>query len=164
LYATGVAITMSPSENTHIKFLYRFYSDTLEQETVETMWAIKAEVDKGLYKLDSIPFYAKSLAVGDIIEVQYDDDEHAFVLTDIVEYSGHSTIQVVIMNTSIKTDSVREIFHGLGCSTEKQIERYFAIDVPVDIDYRVIRQKLTELEANGTISFAEACLSEQHSI
>ncbi len=155
---------MSPQKDTHIKFLYRFYSDTLEQETVETMWAIKVDVDKGLYKLDSIPFYAKSLAIGDIIEVEYDDDEQALVLADIIEFSGHSTIQVVILDTSINTDRIREIFRGLGCNTEKQMERYFAIDVPVNIDYSSIKQKLTVLEVNGAISFAEACLSEQHSI
>ncbi|MBC7651000.1 MAG: DUF4265 domain-containing protein [Deinococcales bacterium] len=155
---------MSSLKDTHIKFLYRFYSDTLEQDTVETMWAIKVDVDKGLYKLDSIPFYAKSLAVGDIIEVEYDDDEQALVLVDIIEFSGHSTIQVVILHTSINTDRIREIFRDLGCSTEKQMERYFAIDVPINIDYSTIKQKLTELEVNGAISFAEACLSEQHSI
>jgi hypothetical protein len=155
---------MTPPEDTHIKFLYRFYNDTLEQETVETMWAVKVDEDKGLYMLDSIPFYAKSLAVGDIIEVEYDSDEQGLVLADIVEFSGHSTIQVVILETTINTDTLREIFHGLGCSTEKQMERYFAIDVPVNIGYRPIRQKLNELEKSGAISFAEACLSEQHSI
>jgi len=155
---------MTPSEHSHIKFLYRFYSDTLEQETVETMWAIKVDADRGLYKLDSIPFYAKSLAVGDIIEVEHDDDEQALVLADIIEYSGHSAIQVIILGTSIMTDSLREIFHLLGCSTEKQMERYFAIDVSLDVDYKPIKQKLTELEANETISFAEACLSKQHSV
>jgi hypothetical protein len=117
---------------------------------------------KGHYKLDNIPFYAQSLAVGDLLEAEYDEDEQALVLADILEFSGHSTIQVVILDTSVETNTIRDIFHNLGCATEKQMERYFAIDVPVNIDYKPIKQQLAELEAKEIISFAVACLSDQH--
>jgi hypothetical protein len=40
----------------YVKILFRFYSDVLEEETVETMWAVIMDQEKGLYKLDSIPF------------------------------------------------------------------------------------------------------------
>jgi hypothetical protein len=153
---------MTQSDDNYIKVLYRFYSDALEQETVETMWAVKVDPEKGYYKLDSIPFYAKSLAIGDILEAHYDEDEQAVVLEDIIEFSGHSTVQVVVMDTSVQADELRDIFHKLGCSTEKQMERYFAIDVPVNKDYGPIKRALTDLEANGTIGYAEACLSNQH--
>lgn len=153
---------MKQSDDNYIKILYRFYSEVLEQETVETMWAIEVDPEKGYYKLDSIPFYTKFLAVGDIVEAHYDKEEQAVVLEDIIEFSGHSTVQVVVMDTSVQTDELRDIFHNLGCSTEKQMERYFVIDVPVDKDYSPIRHVLTDLETKGTISYAEACLSEQH--
>lgn len=154
---------MTQSDDNYVKILYRFYSDDLEQETVETMWAIKVDPEKGHYKLDSIPFYAKSLAAGDIVEAHYDEDEQAIVLEDIIEFSGHSTVQVVVMDASVPTDELRNIFQNLGCETEKQMEQYFAIDVPVNKDYKPIKQILADLETKGTISYAEACLSEQHS-
>ena len=153
---------MTQTRDNYVKIHYHFYSDTLEQDTVEKMWAIIVDREKGLYKLDSIPFYAKSLAIGDILQAQYDESEQAFVLEDIVEFSGHSTVQVVVMNAAVPTEDIRTIFHNLGCSTEKQIDRYFAIDIPVDLDYKPIKQKLKELQDHGTIDYGEACLSDQH--
>ena len=38
-----------------VKILFQFYSDVLDRETVETMWAVIIDKEKGLYKLDSIP-------------------------------------------------------------------------------------------------------------
>jgi Domain of unknown function (DUF4265) len=153
---------MAHTNDNHVKIHHLFYSDTLEEDIVEKMWAISIDRDKGLYKLDSIPFYSKSLAIGDIIQAKYDSEEKALVLEDIIEFSGHSTVQVVIMNDTTSTEDVRTIFHKQGCSTEKQMDRYFAIDIPKDIHYKPIKEKLLELESQGIISYGEACLSEQH--
>lgn len=155
---------MIQTKDNHVKIHHLFYSDTLEEDIVEKMWAILIDKDKGLYKLDSIPFYAKSLAIGDIIQAEYDSQEKALVLEDLVEFSGHYTVQVVIMNKTTATDSIRAIFHAIGCSTEKQMDRCFAIDIPRDIDYKEIKEKLMELERQEIISYGEACISEQHKI
>ena len=47
-------------EEQHIKVLFRYYSDVLEEEVVETMWALPVDETAGLYRLDSIPFYGRS--------------------------------------------------------------------------------------------------------
>ena len=45
---------MKTQDDNYVKILFRFHSDVLDEETVETMWATIVDKDKGLYKLDSI--------------------------------------------------------------------------------------------------------------
>lgn len=109
---------MNYTEENYIKILYRFYSETLEEETVETMWVSIIDEEKGIYKLDNIPFYAKSLSCGDLIKAEYDEDEKAPVISDILEYFGHSTIQVVLLHTSTDIESIRNLVNSLGCTVK----------------------------------------------
>ncbi|PYF74087.1 DUF4265 domain-containing protein [Pedobacter nutrimenti] len=146
----------------HIKILFQFYSDVLEQHTVETMWAITVDQDKGLYKLDSIPFYAPDIAANDVFFAEFDEEQERLTYRYIVEYSGNSTVQVVMFNDETPANDIREEFDILGCSSEKANEAYFVIDVPVDVDYAIVRRKLMELEESGIIGYAEPCLSDKH--
>jgi hypothetical protein len=153
---------MKENSKEYFKIHHLFYSDVLEEDIVEKLWGIQIDKDKHHYKLDSIPFYAKSLALGDIIEARYDDEEKALVLEDIIEFSGHSTVQVVVLNDNYLTDNLRQLFHNLGCSTEKQIDRYFAIDIPSSIDYKLVKKELIKLQKQQIIDYGEACLSAFH--
>ena len=63
---------MTPQEDNYVKILFRFHSDVLDEETVETMWATIVDKNKGLYKLDSIPFYAPLVASDDIVFAEFD--------------------------------------------------------------------------------------------
>jgi hypothetical protein len=153
---------MSKYDDNHAKILFRFHSDVLDQETVETMWAIIIDKDKGLFELDSIPFYAPNIACGDIIHADFGKDEEMLTYKDTIKYSGNSTIQVVIMDKTTVTNDIRGIFNDLGCSSEKFKEGYFVIDVPHNIDYKVIKQNLEQLEQSGIIGYAELCLSDTH--
>jgi hypothetical protein len=47
---------ITAQHDNNVKILFRFYSDVLDEETVETMWASIIDKNKGLYKLDNIPF------------------------------------------------------------------------------------------------------------
>jgi len=58
---------MTIQDDNYVKILFRFHSDVLDEETVETMWATIVDKDKGFYKLDSIPFYAPLVASDDIV-------------------------------------------------------------------------------------------------
>jgi hypothetical protein len=145
-----------------VKIAFHFYSDVLDQEAIEKMWALVIDERFGLYKLDSIPFYAQSLAVGDTIIASYDESGKELTFQNVIKFSGHSTIQVVILDKSVNTDAVRSVFHELGCGSEKQFERYFSLDIPPGISYNIVREKLSEMEEKGMISYAEACVSDQH--
>ena len=153
---------MTQPQDDHIKILFRYYSNVLEQETVETMWATIVDKDNGLYKLNNIPFYGPLVAPGDIIFAEYDQAEQMLTYRRTVEYSGNSIIQVVLLDKSKDINDIRKIFEDLGCESEKVNDGYFSMEVPADKDYRPIKQRLTKLEETAIIGYAEPCLSEKH--
>ena len=152
---------MTQQDNNFVKILSRFYSNVLDEWTVETMWAEVVDKDKGLYKIDSIPFYA-SIASDDIVFAEYDDTEKMLTYKETVEYSGNSLIQVVIMDKSVVTNDIRDIFNLMDCQSEKFKEGYFVIEILADKNYKLIKQKLTELKEKGIIDYAEPVLSDKH--
>lgn len=148
--------------DSYVKILFRFFSNVLDEWTVETMWATVIDSEKGLYKLDNIPFYVPSIACGDIVFAEYDTDEQFLTFRDLVTPSGNSTVQVVLMDESVETNEIRSLFDYLGCSSEKGKEGYFVVDVPANISYQPIKSLLLDLSGKGTIDYAEPCLSEMH--
>lgn len=144
------------------KILFRFYSDVLEKWTVETLWAVAVDIEKGWYRLVNAPCYVKSIACDDIVFAEYDEDEQFLTFREVVMPSGNSTIQVVVMDPSLDTNAIREMFDSFGRSSEKFQERYFAIDLPARLSYRPVKTLLDELFTNDSIDYAEACLSEKH--
>jgi hypothetical protein len=153
---------MNTKEDEYVKILFRFHSDVLDEETVETMWAIVIDKSKGFYRLDSIPFYAPLVASDDIVFAEYDEQEERLTYRKTVECSGNSTIQVVLMNKSKDINHIRNAFKDLGCLSEKVNDGYFSMEIPSSIDYKKVKQKLDELEAQETIGYAEPCLAVGH--
>jgi hypothetical protein len=145
-----------------VKILFRFYSEVLEQETVETIWAITVNPAVGLYQLDSIPFYALGIATDDIVHAEYDDTEEMLTFREMVKPSGNSNIWVVILDYKTMIETVMDIFFDLDCNSEALGDRYFALEIKASSNYFRIRDKLNKLKADGIIDYAEACLSEEH--
>lgn len=150
----------TPNDNS-VKVLFKFYSNVLDEWIIETMWAEIVDMEKGLYRIDNIPFYA-SIAADDIVVAEYDEDEQMVTCRKIVEYSGNSTVQVVLLDKSIATNDIRDIFSSLGCETEKLNEGYFVINVPADQDYMLIKRELSKLQDQEIIDYAEPWLSDKH--
>lgn len=153
---------MTTQDDNYVKILFRFHSDVLDEETVERMWATVVDKDKGLYKLDSIPFYVPLVASDDIVFAQFDDQEQMLTYRKTVEYSGNSTIQIVLMDKSKDSNQIRDIFKELGCVSEKVNKGYFSMEIPSTVDYKDIKKKLDELEMQKIIDYAEPCLAEGH--
>src|SRR6266498_5771660 len=118
------------SNNNHVKILFRFFNKVLDEVTVETMWAIIVNEHKGLYKLDSIPFYAPLVASDDIVFAEYDEQEQMLTYRKTIEYSGNSTVQVVLMDKAKDVNTIRDLFKDLGCISEKVNEGYFSMEIP----------------------------------
>ncbi|RYY36491.1 MAG: DUF4265 domain-containing protein [Sphingobacteriaceae bacterium] len=152
------------SDDNYVKVVFKFYSKILEKDTVETMWAEIVDKQKGLYKLENIPFYAQSIASNDIIYAEFDDDEERLIYRHTLEYSGNSVIHVVIMDKTVETNSIIKIFEDMACESEKFKDGYFALEIPANIAYYPIKQKLNELSDRGIIDYAESCLSSQHQL
>jgi hypothetical protein len=153
---------MTTQEDNYVKILFRFHSDVLDEETVETMWATIVDKDKGLYKLDSIPFYAPLIASEDIVFAEFDDQEQMLTYRKTVEYSGNSTVQIVLMDKSKDINQIRDLFKELGCVSEKMNDGYFSMEIPSTVDYKNIKNKLDELETQEIIGYAEPCLADGH--
>lgn len=153
---------MAKVQDTHVKILFRYHSFILDQWTVETMWAEVIDAEKGLYKLDSIPFYGPLVASDDIIFAEYDAAEKMLTYRSTIENSGNSIVTVVIMNNSVETNGIRDIFSSMGCISEKVKEGYFAMEIPAEKHYGPIKQKLDELEDAEIIGYSEPCLSSIH--
>jgi hypothetical protein len=151
----------SMKETEHVKVLFRFYSNVLGQETVETMWAIVLDKAAGLYQLDSIPFYAP-MASDDIIFAEFDDEEQFLTYRRIVEYSENSTVQVVLIDKIADVNVIRDAFRTLGCLSETCNARYFSMEIPKEIAYSPIKARLDEMELNEIIAYAEPRLSARH--
>ncbi len=152
---------MNVAEN-HVKILFRYYSDVLEEEIVETMWAIPIDIEHGLYQLDNIPFYGPLVASDDIVLAEYDESESMLTYRMTVESSGNSIILVIVSNRHNEIESIREIFLGMGCKSEKLNEKYFAMEVPVSCNYSTIKKQLEAMEMQEILEYAEPCLSEIH--
>ena len=153
---------MTHKDDNYVKILFLFYSNVLDEETVETMWATIVDKDNGLYKLDSIPFYAPNVASDDIVFAEFDKQEQMLTYRKTVEYSGNSTIQVVLMNKTEDINSIRDLFKKLGCVSEKINEGYFSMEVPSLVNYKKVKQKLDELETSETIGYVGSCLADGH--
>jgi hypothetical protein len=153
---------MTETTDNSVKILFRYYSSVLDKWTVETMWADVVDADKGLYKLDSIPFYGPLVASDDIIFAEYDEDEESLTYRETIVNSGNSIVTVVIMDKTYDINSIRDIFNNMGCLSERVNNGYFSMEVLADKNYKPIKQKLTELEDEGIIGYAEPCLSDNH--
>jgi len=148
-------------DDKNVEILFRFFSDVLDEWTVETLWSETVDAEKGLYKLMSIPFLAY-VSCEDIVFAEYDQDEEILTYRRTIEHSGNSTIQVFVRDKEIVTNDLREIFSSLGCESEKFREGYFVIKVPESLNYKPIREKLMDLEEQGKIGYAEPNLAENH--
>src|SRR6187402_1783998 len=93
---------------THAKILFRYHSDILDEEVVETMWSEIIDLEKGIYKLDNIPFYGPLIATGDIFYAKYDENEKAVVYKETIAISGNSIIQAVILKDNYDKEIIRE--------------------------------------------------------
>lgn len=145
------------------KILVRYYSDVLEEIVVETLWAEIIELTNGLYKIDNIPFYGPDFSSGDIVFAEYDEDEECITYRKVVEHSGNSTIQIIVLNENIDVMELRKEFENLGCESEGMVNNYFVMEVPFNVRYSSIFKKLSELSEDEKIGFAEPNISQKHS-
>ncbi|RYZ84365.1 MAG: DUF4265 domain-containing protein [Proteobacteria bacterium] len=150
-------------EEQHVEVLFRYHSDVLEEEVVETMWAVPVDEAAGLFRLDSIPFYGPPIATDDIFFAEHDADEEALTFREVREYSGNSIVQVIVMREPFGTTELRGRLMELGCPSEGLNDRFFVVEVPASVDYGPVKAFLSELAASEQIGYAEPVLSEEHS-
>lgn len=148
---------------THSKILFRFHSAILDEEVVETMWSQIIDLEKGIFKLDNIPFYGPLIATEDIFYAKYDENEGAIVYKETISISGNSVIQVVILKDNYDKEIIREKLKVMNCQSEGFNEKYFVVEIKKNVDYAVVKHFLNEYSELEVLDFAEPCLSKKHS-
>jgi len=149
-------------QETHKKILFKYYSDYLDEVVSETMWAEIIDLEKGLFKLDNIPFFGPLIATDDIFYAEYDDTEERFMHRKTIQNSGNSIVQVAVLEKDFDKEIIREKLKAINCLSEGLNETFFAAEIAKDVDYSLVRSLLTEYESQDIIEFAEPCLSEKH--
>lgn len=142
------------------KILFRVPGDSARAFEVESMWG--EPVSNG-YRLDNIPFYAKEIALEDIVSAEPDADG-ALWFSQLVEESGHSTVQIWF-EEGVDVQSYRDQLLALGCPSElSDLPRLIAVDVPPSVSYAAIRGFLDREHHAGKLDYQEACIARGHSV
>ncbi|RYJ38672.1 DUF4265 domain containing protein [Flavobacterium anhuiense] len=149
-------------QETHKKILFKYYSDYLDEVVSETMWAEIIDLEKGLFKLDNIPFFGPLIATDDIFYAEYDETEERFMHRKTIQNSGNSIVQVAVLEKGFDKEIIREKLKTINCLSEALNETFFAVEIAKDVDYSLVRSILNEYESQDIIEFAEPCLSEKH--
>ncbi|WP_343706496.1 DUF4265 domain-containing protein [Flavobacterium sp.] len=149
-------------QETHKKILFKYYSDYLDEVVSETMWAEIIDLEKGLFRLDNIPFFGPLIATDDIFYAEYDETEERFMHRKTIQNSGNSIVQVAVLEKGFDKEIIREKLKTINCLSEALNETFFAVEIAKDVDYSLVRSILNEYESQDIIEFAEPCLSEKH--
>lgn len=119
----------------------------------ESLWVRKVEAG---YQINNIPFLAKNIAFGDIVEASEEDGMLYF--EDLLEASGHSTIRILFWRVESLQPAADELIR-LGCDWEgSHIPSMIAVDVPPSVEYTVVKAFLEEGFSNKIWDYQEACL------
>lgn len=149
-------------QETHKKILFKYYSDYLEDTVSETMWAEIVNLEKGLFKLDNIPFFGPLIATDDLFYAEFDEDEKRLVYKETIENSGNSIVQVIILEKGFDKEIIREKLKAINCLSEGLNDNFISVEVVRDVDYSIVRSILNEYEAQEIVQYAEPCLSDKH--
>jgi Domain of unknown function (DUF4265) len=140
--------------DTKVILTYKVDENNFETESV---WATK--VGK-YYKIDNIPFFSENISLGDIVSVE--EDEGELHLDELIEPSGHSTLQIVIFDEAI-TEELQQQLESYGCSWEgSHVATLISVDIPRETSYIPIKKYLDEGEERALWSYKEACLAHEY--
>lgn len=148
-------MTAEHGKANHVKVLFEVENADGSVE-IESVWAVP--VENG-YQIDNVPFYAKEVAYNDIVSAEPDGDG-MLRFTGLVSASGHSTVRLWFANEA-DVAQVRNAFRGMGCSSELDLSRLVAVDIPLSVPYERVRTYLDQQESAGIFEYEEACLGQE---
>ncbi len=137
-----------------VLFTFRNFEGNIE---VESVWATR---QGEYYRIDNIPFLAPNISFGDIVSVEEDDGQLYY--DNLIQPSGHSTIQLVLLETSC-FKYLTESMERMGCSWEgSHLPQLISIDVPKDVNYKSIKFFLDKGEEEHQWTYKESCLAHNY--
>jgi hypothetical protein len=131
------------------------YLEEIEKEYLTEM--VKAEKVGEYYRIATIPFFAKHLAIGDLISVDTEDGVHYF--DDIIEKSGNTTIRIIIKDKIKAQDLLTKVSErGAILYKLKTSDILVALDIPDKLNYESIKVLLDLGQTADIWEYEEACL------
>ncbi|GGH76679.1 hypothetical protein HNQ91_004310 [Filimonas zeae] len=124
---------------------------------IESVWATK---EGEFYRINNIPFFTSNIALNDLIKAK--ENNGALYYDDLVEASGHSTVQIVFLQKDA-LKGVTEQLEKFGCGWEGSHLKYLiSVDIPANVDYAPIKSYLVNAEEQEVLSYKEACLEHKY--
>jgi len=121
---------------------------------------VDAERNGDYYRLVHVPAFAKNIAYGDIVKVEYDDGEFHF--DELIEESGYSVVHIVVFKPQSK-DRLVDTLTQFRCGVNTHVaDNYLVISIPPTVHYQPIQAYLLNEGSYGNIDFRESCLSRLH--
>ncbi|PWJ42768.1 DUF4265 domain-containing protein [Sediminitomix flava] len=153
---------MITQDNTCEKILFKYHSAILNKVVEETLLAQKVDENSGIFKLESIPFYGPLIATDDEFFAEYDSELDSYIYKNTTKHSGNSIVLVVIVLEGLDIEMICDEFEALDCEYEVLNDQYFAMKVPSEVDYSMVKHQILKYESSGIIEHAEAFLSQKH--
>jgi hypothetical protein len=137
----------------HRKMLIEIGKDGSDEVEIESLWVTPVQAG---FKIENIPFYARSLALGDVVKVV---KKHDFLyFKKLLRASGHSTIRLIFFRKNLIQTTLNEL-EAMGCSSEiSDIKTLVAVDVPSEKIYKLVKVYLDKGETEGKWEYEEGCL------
>jgi hypothetical protein len=121
---------------------------------------VDAEKCGDYYKLITVPAFAKNIAYGDIVKVEFDDGEFHF--DKLIKESGFSVVHIVIWKPACK-DAVVNSLDRFRCGVNTNVaDNYLVISIPPTVFYPPVQTYLLKEKASANIDFRESSLSRLH--
>jgi hypothetical protein len=138
------------------KVLFRLQKDAdgYPPDDWESLWAY--EIERGIYAIDNVPFFARGVSWGDVVSVERKDNELHF--KEVVRPSDHSVIRVIVYDTS-KVGEMHDKLREMDCDTEQShLPSLLTVDCPPSADLEQVLDFLGNGEAEERWTYEEASI------
>lgn len=116
------------------------------------------------FVIDNSPFFAESIALGDIVKCSKCEDTKNLIFKKVLTPSGNSSISIIFIDNSC-IGKVKKFLEDNDCFFEygdfPEFKMY-AVNINYDQSYRSVRSFLDELEEDNLLSYAELCLAQPY--
>lgn len=117
---------------------------TDDEGLTETLPA--APLGEGRYQMIHSPSFAYGISRGDIFTVR-ETEEGIYVMSEVTEKSGNRTVRVLLTRFTVESPEIVAILDkssSLGCDCENLLLQMVTINVPADVEMRLLTELLIE--------------------
>ncbi|NML19850.1 DUF4265 domain-containing protein [Pseudoflavitalea sp. G-6-1-2] len=130
------------------------FSDINGDRHIENLWASQ---NGTCFRIENIPFFTPGIAYGDIVSVK--EINGVLHFEQLIEPSGHSTVQMVFREEEDIIPSMKEL-EQMGCAWEaSSSNKLIALNIPYDVQYAMVLNYLENGDEELKWTFREACMN-----